>query len=138
VPDRKGDIYVADLRCMAVAGKSGFRPAAIYARRARQPLTPKLAKTGNSWDMLGTNLSYKKEDGTWSTQTERLLLMDGRDFNKLGVGLDDLIEAYLQTVMSMIAIDEMGAQLITKARRFRRRLFGSLVSDDALGAEIMC
>ncbi len=136
VPDRKGDIYVADLRCMAVAGKDGFRPAAIYARRARQPLTHKLSSTEESWDMLGTNLSYKKEDGTWSTQTERLLLMDGRDFNRLGLGLDDLIEAYLQTIMSMIAIDEMCDQLITKARRFRRRLFGSLVADETLGAEI--
>lgn len=136
VPDRKGDIYVADLRCMVVAGRDGFRPVAIYARRARQPLTPTLSKTEDSWDMLGTNLSYKKEDGSWSTQTERLLLMDGRDFNRLGLGLDDLIEAYLQTIMSMVAIDDMCDQLITKARRFRRRLFSSLVADEALGAEI--
>lgn len=137
VPDRKGHIYVADLRCMAVGGANGFRPAAIYARRARRPLTPTLEATDDSWDMLGTNLSFKKEDGSWGTETERLLLMDGRDFNKLGVGLDDLIEAYLQTVMSMIAIDGMAKQLITKAQRFRRRLFGSLVADNALEAEIM-
>lgn len=139
VPDRKGDIYVADLRCMAIAGQDGFRPAAIYARRARKPLTPQLDQSGDtdSWEMLGTNLSVKKEDGSWTTETERLLLMDGRDFNRLGLGLDDLIEAYLQTVMSMIAIDEMANQLVTKARRFRRRLFASLVDDNALEAEIM-
>jgi hypothetical protein len=137
VPDRKGDIYVADLRCMAVAGKDGFRPVAIYARRARRPLTHTLSRIDDSWDMLGTNLSIKNEDGSWATQTERLLLMDGRDFNRLGLGLDDLIEAYLQTIMSMIAIDEMCDQLITKARRFRRRLFDSLVDDQRLAAEIM-
>jgi len=139
VPDRKGDIYVADMRCMAVAGKDGFRPAAIYARRARKPLTPALDQSGDtdSWEMLGTNLSVKKEDGSWSTETERLLLMDGRDFNRLGLGLDDLIESYLQTVMSMIAIDEMANQLVSKDGRFKQRLFASLVDDNALEAEIM-
>lgn len=137
VPDPKGHIYVADLRCMAVAGQGGFRPAAIYARRARRPLTPALDPADDSWEMLGTNLSVKKDDGSWGTETDRLLLMDGRDFNRLGLGLDDLIEAYLQTVMSMVAIDGMANQLITKARRFRRRLFASLVADPALEAEIM-
>lgn len=33
--------------------------------------------------MLGTNLSVK-EDGKWSTETNRLLLMDRKDFNQLG------------------------------------------------------
>ena len=39
------------------------------------------------------------EDGSWRTQTERLLLMDSRDFNSVGIGLDDLIEAYMQTCL---------------------------------------
>ncbi len=136
VPDRKGNIYVADLRCMVVGGKKGFRPVAVYARRAREPLTRELSDSASSWGMLGTNLSYKREDGSWGTQTERLMLMDGRDFNRLGIGLDDLIEGYLQTVMSMIAIDEMAEQLITKAKKFRRRLFDSLNDDPALTQEI--
>ena len=33
--------------------------------------------------MLGTNLSVK-ENGEWKTETNRLLLMDRKDFNKLG------------------------------------------------------
>lgn len=136
VPDRKGNIFVADLRCMVVGGRKGFRPVAVYARRAREPLAEALEEGVTSWGMLGTNLSVKTDDGAWSTQTERLMLMDGRDFNRLGIGLDDLIEGYLQTVMSMIAIDEMANQLITKAKKFRRRLFGSLNNDDALTAEI--
>ncbi len=136
VPDRKGNIYVADLRCMVVGGRNGFRPAAVYARRARAPLASTLTDGMESWDMLGTNLSVREGDGSWSTQTERLLLMDGRDFNRLGIGLDDLIEGYLQTVMSMIAIDQMAEQLVTKAKKFRRRLFGSLNDDEALTREI--
>lgn len=136
VPDRKGNIFVADLRCMVVGGRNGFRPVAIYARRSRDPLTATLEPTTDSWGMLGTNLSYKKEDGSWGTETGRLMLMDGRDFNRLGIGLDDLIEGYLQTVMSMIAIDEMAIQLVTKAKRFRKRLFSSLNDDEALTEEI--
>ena len=46
--------------------------------------------------MLGTNLSHTKDTGEWTTDTNRLILMDRRDFNKLGLGLDDLIEAYIQ------------------------------------------
>lgn len=37
--------------------------------------------------MLGTNLSYKDNNGAWQTNTNRLILMDRRDFNKLGLGI---------------------------------------------------
>jgi hypothetical protein len=50
--------------------------------------------------MLGTNLSVKHDEGMFSSESERLVLMDFRDFNSLGLGLDDLIEAYVQTVLA--------------------------------------
>ena len=55
----------------------GFSPVAIYARKARKPLVRDL-KGGaeSSWDMLGTNLSIKLPDGSFTTDTNRLLLMD--------------------------------------------------------------
>ena len=136
VPDRRGHIYVADLRCMVVGGRTGFRPVAVYARRARAPLGKSPNAAGSSWEMLGTNLSVKKHDGDWGSQTDRLLLMDGRDFNRLGLGLDDLVESYLQTVMSILAIDAMASELVTTGRKFRRRFFQSLNPDPALAAEI--
>jgi hypothetical protein len=120
---------------MVVASEEGFSPVALYARRARSPLESTLRPGESSWDMLGTNLSVKTDKG-WDTQTERLLLMDSRDFNLLGLGLDDLIEAYLQTVMSVKAIDAMAAQLITTQRKFRRRLFRSLNPDPKLVDEV--
>lgn len=40
--------------------------------------------------------SLQNVDGSWGTETERLLLMDSRDFNRIGIGIDDLIEAYMQ------------------------------------------
>ena len=136
IPDRRANIHVADIRMMVCGGPTGFHPLAIYARRARAPLAEALTPDTPSWDMLGTNLSKKNPDGTWGTETNRLLLMDRRDFNSLGVGLDDLIEAYVQTVMSTVAIDRMASNLFNTKGRFRRRLFASLNDDPVLLAEI--
>ena len=61
--------------------------------------------------MLGTNLSVKIDD-EWTTEAQRLLLMDRKDFNQLGIGIDDLIDAYIQTVLSVIAIDKMCKRLM--------------------------
>jgi hypothetical protein len=136
-PNRRGEIYVADLRFMLGNGPGGFYPIALYARRARAPLSQSLTAGQSSWDMLGTNLSVKNADGSFSTEPDRLMLMDSRDFNHLGVGLDDLTEAYIQTALSVTAIDEMASQLITKKSAFRRRFFANLVPDPTLSAELM-
>lgn len=135
-PNKRQSIYVADLRFMVGSSPEGFFPVAIYARRARKPLVSELAAGVSSWDMLGTNLSVKQAHNEWLTESDRLLLMDSRDFNQLGVGLDDLIEGYLQTVLAVTAIDKMCESLITRKGRFRRRFFGSLNPDRALVEEI--
>jgi hypothetical protein len=59
IPNLKGNIYAADLRFMIGSSPEGFFPVAIYARRARLPLAEKLDVGTNSWDVLGTNLSFK-------------------------------------------------------------------------------
>lgn len=137
VPDRRLRSFVADLRLMVGATSAGFRPLAIYARRARAPLVDELADGQDSWDILGTNLSVKNPDGSWGTQTERLMLMDRKDFNRLGVSVDSLVEAFVQTVLSTLAIDDMAQNLMNAKGRFRRRLFASMNTDDALLAEIL-
>jgi hypothetical protein len=136
VPDAKRRIYVADLRFMVGVGEQGFYPVALYARRAREPLTEELSQGQSSWDMLGTNLSKREADGSWGTEPDRLVLVDSRDFNKLGVGLDDLIEAYLQTVYAVLAIDDLAATFVSAKGTFRRKLFAQLDPDPALLAEI--
>jgi len=137
MPNRKRDIYVADLRFMVGASpEKGFFPVAIYARRARRPLVQALSSDGRSWDVLGTNLSVKLPDGTWTSEPDRLLLMDSRDFNQMGIGLDDLIEAYIQTVLAVTAIDRMAAALVTQKGRFHRRFFMTMNPDQALVDEI--
>ena len=68
--------------------------------------------------------AVQTEDGGWRTATERLLLMDSRDFNSVGIGLDDLIEAYMQTCLSMAAIDVLAGKLVSKKTgRFCYKLF---------------
>ena len=137
IPNSKGDTYVADLRMMVSSTDHGIRPLCTYARRALLPLEDHLAAGTDSWDMLGTNLSIKKPDGTWDSDSNRLILMDRRDFNKLGIGVDDLIEAYIQTVLSMIAIDKMAQMLLNKQGRFRLKYFKSFNDDEALVKEIL-
>lgn len=137
VPDKKNDIYVSDLRMMVAADEKGFYPVSVYARRAAEPLVNTLSDSDNSWNMLGTNLSGKTASGDWTTDPERLLLLDSRDFNRLGVGLDDLIEAYIQSILSITAIDSLCKELINQKNQFRYRLFRSFVPDDVLEQELV-
>ncbi|MFK7772874.1 MAG: hypothetical protein AB8F94_12070 [Saprospiraceae bacterium] len=136
VPDQKNNSFVADIRMMVSATENGIRPLVTYARRAEKPLVDHIESGTDSWKMLGTNLSIKNPDGTWGSDTNRLILMDRRDFNKLGVGLDDLIEAFIQTVLSMVAIDKMAKALVNKNGKFRMKLFKSLNDDMGLIDEI--
>ncbi len=136
IPNSRGETYVADIRMMVSSTPNGIRPLCVYARRAHKPLEDQISAGDTSWDMLGTNLSIKLDDGHWDSDTNRLVLMDRRDFNKLGIGLDDLIEAYIQTVLSMVAIDNMAQTLTSKQGKFRLRLFRSLNNDNALINEI--
>ena len=82
---------------------------AVYARRALKPLALSLTDSGllfivdrhhstngcvwpcvcvfvfaaSSWEMLGTNLSKKNAAGEWTTESERLLMMDMKVNNTL-------------------------------------------------------
>ncbi len=135
VPNKKGNIYISDLRVMVYSSPEGFFPCAIYSRRAAKPLLKEFE--GTSWDMLGTNLSIKTGPNQWDTDTNRLLLMDRKDFNTLGIGIDDLIQAYIQTVLSIIAIDKMAEKLLNSKGQFRMKLLKSLNKDDSLLNEII-
>jgi hypothetical protein len=136
VPNRQGHTFVADVRMMVCSTEAGFRPIAIYARKARKPLTADLSEH-SSWDMLGTNLSVRKADGGWDSEAERLMLMDRKDFNNLGLGIDDLIEGFIQSVLATIAIDKMAVSLTNKKGQFRSKLFRSLNDDQALIDELL-
>ncbi len=137
IPDKMGQTYVYDLRMMVGSTSEGIKPISIYSRKARKPLLDNIDDGTDSWDMLGTNLSVKLGENKWTSDTKRLLLMDRRDFNRLGLGLDDLIEAYIQTVLSTIAIDKMSQNLISVKGNLKLKLFTSLNNDKTLLDEIL-
>jgi hypothetical protein len=66
-----------------------------------------------------------------------LSLISLRDFNSLGISIDDLIESYISTVLSVIAIDKMACHLVDDKGRFDMTLFSALNPDDVLCAEIL-
>jgi len=137
IPDSKGHTYVADIRMMVSSTPQGIKPICVYARKAAEPLKDEITEGANSWAMLGTNLSIKKGENEWGSDTSRLMLTDRRDFNKLGLSLDDLIEAYIQTVLSTLGIDEMCQTLYNTKGKFRKRLFQSLNDDNSLIDELL-
>jgi hypothetical protein len=136
VPSKKNKIYVSDLRMMVCSGNEGYRPVAIYARRGREHLESSIDDSHKSWDMLGTNLSILKEDGSWDSDVVRLKLMDRKDFNTLGLGLDNLIDGYIQSVLASIAIDKMAINFMSSKGKFKSDLFSSLNHDEELLSEI--
>jgi hypothetical protein len=136
MPDKRGHIYVSDLRMMICGGPDGFVPVGLYARRARAPLAKE--PHNNSWEQLGTNLSVKVGEGLFTSESERLMLMDKKDFNLLGLSLDDLIDAFVETCLAVRAIDVMAQWLCSDADgRFSLSLFRSVCGDDSLIREIM-
>ena len=140
VPNASGDIFTYDLRmlCYSDSQTGGFRPLGMYSRRARVPLTDTLKDTDSSWEMLGTNLSCKDsaEQTGWSSETERVSYMDVEDFAGLGLGLDDLVSGFIQTVLCTVAIDKMACQLTNPDGTFNFRLFSVLNDDPVLLNEI--
>eukprot|EP00808_Paulinella_micropora_P031073 g83223.t1 len=136
VPDRHRRAYVVDLRCMILGGADGWHPCAMYSRQAKKPLQSKAPVGTESWEILGTNLSVSTDKGEWTSDTSRLLLMDSKDFNKLGLGLDDLIDAYIQTVLACTAIDRMCQQLMAGGT-FNAPLYRTLNEDAVLLKEIV-
>jgi hypothetical protein len=136
VPNKKLESFALDFRMLLHYTKNGYRPMGVYSRRAASPLRSELNAGEDSWSMLGTNLSVKLDQYSWSSDTARLMLMDRKGFNRLGVGLDDLIDGYVQSVMATVAIDKMACNLISAKGKLKLRLFSSLNNDEALIDEL--
>ena len=136
VPNKSNRIYAADLRMMGCYGDEGFKPLALYGRRARLPLPRTLDDALDSWAVLGTNLSIKKSDNRWESDSSRLILTDYKEFNMLGLSFDELIEGYVQLVLAVNAIDRMAINLVNKKGELKTKLFKSFDNDKLLLKEI--
>lgn len=108
LPDLKGRSYAFDARMMIHSTSEGMRPLAIYSRRSRFPLNEPLADGVDSWEVYGTNLSVKSTEG-WTYDDVRLMLFDVKNFGNLGLGLDEMVEGFVQSCMAVQAVD-LGAK----------------------------
>ncbi|RIB14424.1 hypothetical protein C2G38_2018573 [Gigaspora rosea] len=137
VPDRHNQTFVNDLRMMVSADDTGFHPVVIVSRRAHKPLPTYIPNNSkwNSWEVFGTNISVKL-DSKWTREYDRMITMDQKDFDIIGLGIDDLIDAYVQTVLSVIAIDKMCQKLLIN-NEFNFELFHTLNPDDVLLGELL-
>ncbi|RIB28315.1 hypothetical protein C2G38_1930914, partial [Gigaspora rosea] len=121
MPDDHNQIFVHDLRMIVTTNETGFYPVAILSRR-------------NSWNIFGTNItdeSVSKE----VLEYERAIIIDQKEFDNTGFSIDDLIDAYVQTVLSVIAIDKM-CQKLLENYEFNYKLFHSLNPDNVLLGEL--
>ena len=123
---------------MVSATSTGLKPIGMYSRRAPRPIFNSVDKEDtDKSNAFVTNLSFKNPDGTWNSDIDRVMRYDCDEFYKLGLGLDDLIEAFIQTVLSTIAIDRMAQALCAENGHFNEWLFQSLNNDKLLLSEIM-
>lgn len=139
LPDINGSRYIYDIRmlCAYNNNKREIRPISLYSRKAVSPFIKNNApnKTAKSWDILGTNLSYKNKHGIWTTDKDRLITMSTKEFEQLNINLTDLVDGYVQTVLSMIAIDEMAIKIFKDSNY--RQMLCKLNPDPVLLSEIM-
>ncbi len=123
-----GSARIYDLRLLVAAGSEGFRPIAGFARQARSELAFPLQQKAVR-DQLVTNLSYRDTRGEWATDTSRVVPLDETHFESLMLTLDDLVEAYVQSVMSVVAIDQLATSLSDDRDRFDLAAFHALNDD---------
>ena len=154
--------FVWDLRIMITATPEGYKPLVLYARKAAAPLisnkdagkmdeedeeqirtdgetdsTSSTCGGADSRSMYLTNLSEKLGENQWTTDTERLVVLDEEDFGCLGLGIDGLVDGYVQAVLATVAIDKMATRLwSTETGCFDKAAFRGLSDDAALLSEI--
>ena len=128
--------YVFDIRLTVTTNSSGFLPVSMNFRKARKPLLDDESRIESSWDVLGTNLSVKLDKNAWDTETERLIVLDDECIDNLMLDEDDLIDSYIQTVFSVIAIDKLCCELHDEQGRFDFELFQQMNPDYCLLNEI--
>ena len=136
LPNENNEVFVYDLRMVVTTNEKGFLLVSINGRSARNPIVENLDDNLDSWQILGTNLSVKKDSNVWETQPQRVLLMDNNDFFQLGIGIDDLIDGFIQTILSVIAIDKFCAKLLQNSNKIDKDLFQIFNSDETLLTEI--
>jgi len=141
-PDESNNSYVNDIRMLVCAGEKGFQPITMFSRRARIPIAPletysSVPGMSSSWEMLGTNLTSKSDHFFMkTTEADRLLVFDTENFSNVNLSMDDLVNGYVQSVLSVIAIDKLCRRLIKPDGEFNKEYFAELNPDSTLLEEL--
>jgi hypothetical protein len=131
--DDRGQRYAFDLRMLVCSGPRGFEPVAAYARRARDPL----GSGASAPRRFATNLSSRDASGAWTVDDSRLVPLGTAGFDQLGLSLDDLVDAYVQTVLSVWAIEQMSRSLLDGHGDIDHQAFLAESGDDVLLGELL-
>lgn len=133
-PSDEDDVFAMDLRMSVIATENGLEPAYFYVRRAEKPFkaTP---PQGDSWPMLGTNLSRRVDDG-WEYDTDRLIPASYEAFDKTGLSVDDLMEGFIQAALSLISIDKMASKVMDGDDRYQKEFLQGIYEDASFVDEL--
>jgi len=125
------DQVVFDFRMMLSNGSRGFRLISTFGRKAKQRFSFPLRQESVR-DQLITNISFRDQSGQWQTDPQRVVPFNEENFGRLGLTLDDLIDAFLQSAMAMVAIDELSKELSDSEGKLDLPAFHSLNGDREL------
>lgn len=91
----KGNVYVADICMMVSYIVEGIRLLFIYVCCVVELLVDYIEGGIDFWFMFGINFFIKEGFNSWGLDINCLFFMDCCDFNKFGIGLDDLVDVYI-------------------------------------------
>lgn len=109
--------YAFDLRAVVHHTLGGFRPLALYGRRAATPLASLRPGTVTAAALdaaLKVNIAVSTGGG-FRLELERLLIGDAVGWHSMGLSVDDARRAMVQAMLATAAVDRFGVAEVTPA-----------------------
>lgn len=132
-------LYACTIRIIACSLPSGFKMTAIRGARAPEPFASICSETNRSPTSTKTlnEDAYITNIGTDDRSASRLVILDDAAMRGLAIGIDDIVDGFIQTVFSIHAIDAMCKRLTTSDGELNLQLLKELNPDPQLLAELM-
>lgn len=133
-------LYASTVRIIACSDPSGFKMTAIRAARAARPFTSIRSEENK---LLTDSIETLDEDayitnlGTTGRSESRAIIIDDAAMDALAIGIDDVVDGFMQTVFSIHAIEDMCKRFTTKDGELNLELLKELNPDPQLLAELI-
>lgn len=139
-----GQMYAYTVRIIACDSPTGFKTIAICCARAPAPF----AKNGETAEIASDALlnkiktvheddAYVSNIGTNPDSEQRSFYVDDAGMKGMGIGMDDVVDGFMQTVYSTLAIDNMCKKLTMEDGELNMQLLKELNPDPQLLAEVV-